>query len=284
MSNQMPRIEIQFPKSAAESRIFYNRLVGLLVDVPEGAMVDDDIAFASHTMLGALPQITMCESSVPFPQIVFPLPTPLAIALDHFAIRTSELVVKQLAGEQPHAATEIPVTPRMTLEAFGDKLHIHLVRLDHLGINLPASQVDQASWQQLITMLADVTTLYRVPGAMEEYFILPMTPAEFAGKSPSFTLSREPKFAVGYDTQHQAPTLRIDLATNLTQPELAAILPEPFGFSQEAHGETFRSTLIVSPWPGLQVQFDCHARSMQPSAWDIGEWLVSAGERTTGTS
>lgn len=282
MPQQMPNIEIQFPKGDAETRKFYNRLVGLLVDVPEGAMVDDDIAFASHVIPGALPHITMCESSVAFPQVVFAISAPLDITLGQFAVRSSGTTGKQPERSQPGTMPVTPSPPRFTLEAIGDKLHSHLVRLDHLGINLPSALLDLATWQTFITTLAPSTTLYRYPTGAEWPFILPATPAEFAGSITMLTLSREPKFAVVYDTYLQIPTLQIGIATNLTQQELAAILPEPFGFTTPELAEHCRSTLIASPWPGLQVRFDCRYRSATPTAWDTGAWLVNTGGRITG--
>lgn len=117
----------------------------------------------------------------------------------------------------------------------------HVKRIDHTGVNLPASATSSEQWRNLVSAIASASTMYRYPTGEEWQFAL---------------------------------------WTDLTRAELELMFPEPEGITLPGLEEIFRVVRTYHPWPGPGIRFDlCYRIENSPSDWETGEWLVTQGGR-----
>ena len=78
---------------------------------------------------------------------------------------------------------------------FQDKL----VRLDHMGLNIPSTLVSKAEYQNFATSLGNTCTFHHYPTGKDWDFILPSSRSEWKNGISEFRLGREPKWEFVYD-------------------------------------------------------------------------------------
>jgi hypothetical protein len=66
----------------------------------------------------------------------------------------------------------------------------HVRRVDHTGVNVPASAISPEQWRNLVYAIASVSTMYRYPTGEEWPFVLPSTSAELHGDIRDFLVGR----------------------------------------------------------------------------------------------
>lgn len=111
------------------------------------------------------------------------------------------------------------------------RLKGHIVRIDHTGVNIPASIISNETWQKFIHNIAEHTNLYKYPTNDTWPFILPATEQEFKTDITQFPAGREPKFELVYDSYDSNPTIQIDVETDLTRIAIEQLLPDPYSVS-----------------------------------------------------
>ncbi|WII36981.1 hypothetical protein [Paenibacillus thiaminolyticus] len=156
-----------------------------------------------------------------------------------------------------------------------------LTGVDHAGLNIPASALDQSEWDAVMAKIGSVSNLYRYPE--EEWpFIIPASDAEFEADITDFTVKRTPKFEFVYDLYTSKPVFQFAMETKLSRQELEEMFPEPAGFAIPGLENIFRSVIIQSPWDSsIGIRFDLYYLSGAAglSDWESGEWLIRHGGR-----
>jgi hypothetical protein len=168
----------------------------------------------------------------------------------------------------------------LPIDALYQRLQGRVVRLDHTGVNLPTMDNHRRSWDMLNHDLATSGNLYRYPSGEPWHFLLPATDEEFLTGIQSFAVGRGPKFELVHDPTLRHPLIQIDIHTDLPRIEVERRFPAPYGVALPGLDAFFRSVYLSHPWPGLSLRVDLRYRDDgPPSAWDTGEWLVTAGGR-----
>lgn len=159
-------------------------------------------------------------------------------------------------------------------EIFKDKL----LRLDHLGVNIPSCSVDRSEYLNFINELGSFCNLHHYPTGEDWDFIIPSSQVEWMHGITDFQTGRDPKWEFVYDTYTQIPVLQLCIETKYTKKRLCQLLPEPQGISYP--GLPFRIVYLQTPWKNISIRFDFKARSTNPeNSWNTGEWLVRRGKR-----
>jgi hypothetical protein len=274
---RLSQITFQFPAGQPEADAFFSNLARLLDEVPKSTLESDQLVIEPSRPADTAPRLAIRQANVNYPTVVFETVEPLELAVGNLLLHGSSVMGR--ASAQPAENVE-QGSERLLMKALYDRLQRHIVRLDHLGVNIPAALVDRETWDSLIRQVAGISNIYRYPTGEEWPFILPSTDAEFEDDITQFPPGREPKFELVYDEHSQEPTLQIDVGTNLTRQELEELLPEPYGQTFPGVGEYFRSVFVAHPWPGLAIRLDLRYRSEgEPDVWETGEWLVTEGKR-----
>lgn len=154
----------------------------------------------------------------------------------------------------------------------------HVVRVDHMGINLPAEDIPG---RQLLNLVSQGAHVYKYPSGDPWYFLIPATTHEFNHDITDFSKIRFPKFEIvleGADTS--APLIQIDCATDLTREEVEERLPTPYGVGFPGLEQFFRSVFVAHPWGGFLLRMDFRYRN-DPAVneWSSCKWLVQEGKR-----
>jgi hypothetical protein len=252
-----------------ESHAFLGELRTLLADVayakstdsagaPGGAV--DRLTLTPPQPSEARPVTAFALADVPAPEIV--LDTGQSIAT--------------CAGTPGRQA----LPARVEMPDLTRRLAGHVRRVDHTGVNLPASATSPEQWRNLVHAIASASTMYRYPTGEEWPFVLPSTSAELRGDIRDFLVGREPRFELVYDQWRTQTEWQFALWTDLSRAELELMFPEPEGTTFPGLEEIFRVVPVHHPWPGLDIRFDlCYRIEDGPSDWETGEWLVTEGGR-----
>ncbi len=296
---RLRRISYLFPDHTVEDRRFFSDLALLLGEVPGCRMGAAGLTLPL-TPGAALPGTAFVMTAVPGPAVLLAADLPLDLAfagLQLYSTATNPnigYISPEMSGPttvelQPQAAATASAATGATEPLAGaalspaevyTRLQGHVVRLDHTGCNLPAGHFPRAAWDDLLARLATVAALYRYPTGEDWPFVLPTTHDEYSNEITDFSAVREPKWALVYDGAATDPVIQIDLATDLTRPELTALFPAPYGHAFPDVAAYFRSVYLAHPWPHLLIRCDLRYRSAGPSDWDTGAWLVTAGGRS----
>lgn len=279
---RLPQIVLRFPNGAAASRDFFAGFRALLGRVPAAEMQPDAIVLMPSQPVDARPGTRLEAADVDRPEIVFASPTMPNLDLVGLRIGNGtndapRISAKAVSGTWPADGPRA----HLTLPQLAERLNGAVTRMDHAGVNVPATMVDKRQWEDLMQRVAGIAALYRYPE--EEWpFIIPATDAELADDIRTFVPGREPKFEWVYDTWAPVPVIQFSLGTNLSRAELEARLPSPEGWGIPGLDHIFRSAFVMSPWPNLMLRFDFNyggAPGAPVSDWDTGEWLVTQGGR-----
>lgn len=296
LPEQARAITMTFPTDLASHEWFVT-LGGLLEEIPNCQVSPGKITLSSIQPAGAWPVIELIQAPVVYPQLAFDLDQPFDLDINEFKLADhpvfSDATLQQEAFDSIErvednlgfyvrlAHNETDFKELLTLDQFAGRLKGHLVRVDHFGVNLPASEVSRKSWAGLLKKVAAQANLYRYPEGFEWPFIIPATKTEFESDISSFGEGREPRFELVYDEVARFPLYQFALETDLTGQELEALFPAPYGYSIPELADLFRSVYIFHPWPGLGVRFDLYFKDTgeTTSDWETGEWLVRKGGR-----
>ena len=181
-----------------------------------------------------------------------------------------------MSGRQAIVEGDLPA--RLPMATISARLAGHITHIDHTGVNLPKTLVDDEHWDYLLQSLAREAALYRYPDGEPWPFIIPAGDEEFRDDIRTFAAGRFPKFELVHDGRATLPVLQFALGTDLARVELEAMLPDPYGEAFPDLGHIFRTVYVGHPWPNLLIRLDLNY--VGPVAdWDTGEWLVTAGGR-----
>ncbi|WP_197255903.1 hypothetical protein [Paenibacillus dendritiformis] len=185
------------------------------------------------------------------------------------------------AANPPHGAAHHQQAAANTISYLFHQLQGRLAGVDHVGLNIPASDLDKSEWDAAMAKIGSVSNLYRYPG--EDWpFIIPASDAEFRTDITEFTVKRTPKFEFVYDVYTKKPVFQFALETEISRQELEEMFPEPAGFAIPGLENIFRSVSVQSPWDsGMGIRFDLYYESEAAglSDWETGEWLIRHGGR-----
>lgn len=259
---------IVFPERERAGGGFFAALATILGDMRGTERRSDALTLRSFDPRGALPEVCVATGDVDRP------------SLDFGALVAAPPRVASLDLRVPSSIDNDSVSPMLSLSELHGVLRGHLVRADHLGINLPAGSVDLETWDALIQDIARSAATYRYPSGEPWPFILPTTEDEYRTEITRFTAGRAPKFELVHDAWTSVPVIQVDLQTDMTRPELEHALPEPLGGVLHGLGEFFRTTYVSSPWNDLRFRFDLRYGDTEAAADDyLAEWLVTEGGR-----
>jgi len=253
------------------------------------ALDRDALTFGPPTPHGSLPVIRVEAAGVAQPTVIFDMERPINLTVGPLrlcgmptaaAVGRPTMPTVGIPGTGSSAAATVPGARPVPLAEMLPAVEGRILRVDHLGVNLPASAVTRHEWEALIGALAAGSTLYRYPTGEEWPFVLPSTDEEYADDIRRFPRGREPKFELCYEQYFDHPLVQLDLQTGLTREELEARFPPPSGLALPGLEDYFRSVYVAHPWAGLVIRVDMRYRDDGPaSAWNTGEWLVTAGGR-----
>ncbi len=271
--SRLQRITFLFPNNAPE---WYGHLAGLLQMTPGSDFAGDRVTLAPDFPAGGLPVTAINIGRVSVPRVLF-------YGLEDLHLQVGNLLLESGPPQgrvEPQMAGNVPEEHlAMSLENVYLQFSEHLLGLDHSGVDLPPKLLGAEDWRSLVRRVAESANLYTYPTGEPWRFVLPTNQAEYLRAIVLSSGYREPKFELAYDNIAPWPGIQFHLRTELTAEQVAARLPEPYGFSLPG-AETFRSVYVQHPWPGLLIRFDFSFRHPAgPNEWDTGEWLVKRGRR-----
>jgi hypothetical protein len=154
----------------------------------------------------------------------------------------------------------------------------HIVRVDHMGINLPAENI---RGRELLNLLSQDAHVYEYPTGDPWYFVIPATMDELNHDITDFSKIRFPKFEIVLEgSDAKPPLIQIDCATDLTREKVEERLPAPYGVSLPGLEQFFRSVFVAHPWGSFLLRMDFRYRDEAAvNEWSSCEWLVQAGKR-----
>lgn len=274
LTQRLTGVGFLFPVDRGEGRRFWDGLSDLMrqasgEDGPDGAVL-----FRPGSPRGSLPETSFAASTRGDLAVTLATDGPINVQLEGLHIRS--LFVERGREAEYRAEPDDLLDMQEVLE----RLRGHVVRLDYTGVNLPSRLVARSTWDGLIAGLATAAAVYRYPTGEDWPFILPATTDELESEITEFSLERGPKFELVYDQHARSPGLQFDFETDLTRPELEALLPEPYGTVFPDLGQFFRTVQVAHPWSGLTIRVDLRYRDDSGAETDgLAEWLVTKGGR-----
>lgn len=272
---RLHKITVMFPRLEVASHTLLSALRTLVADVEGVTATTKEILLRPIYPHDATPATAFRLTKVMFPSVQLTMD-------DHIYVRSGTLTV----FSRGTAGTRVSGIPPVNPPAEGRGLSPtevalrfagHIVRVDHTGVEFPASIVTRGTWDELLARLAVAASLYDYPDEAWS-FILPSSDAEFADEIRSFAAPRSPKFELTYGYV-DVPLVQIHFDTDLSQADVEARLPAPAGFALPGV-QTFRSVYLAHPWPDLLIRCDfTFAGSGSTDDWETGRWLVTEGRR-----
>jgi hypothetical protein len=265
-----------FPAKQTEELEFFESLTSLVGQDPFSQSAPEQVTLTPSSSPAALPATRLALSQIDYPEVLFETNKEICVRVGNLQLRssTASALAMQPTGSVPTA----PPSPRLAHEELQHKFKGRILRLDHSGVEFPSAMLERPAWDRLLQDLATVCNLYAYPTGEDFPFVLPADEGEFLGEIERFTTARGPKFELTYGYT-QFPTLQFAFDTGLSRTEAETLLPEPVGFTLPGV-DSFRSTLLTHPWPGLEIRLDFNFQvDGQPNAWDTGEWIVKQGRR-----
>lgn len=272
---RLQRITVRFPEQTPGSDAFLAAFRALLASVPGVRSDGESLHLDPRYPTGALPTTALTLAPVATPEIALAMESPLDLTVG--GIRLCREGSGEATGEMP-ATTEGAQLARLPLATITAKLAGQITHVDHSGVNLPKTLVDDARWAHLLRVLAGEAALYRYPDGEPWPFILPTSDEEFRDDIRAFAAGRYPKFELVHDGWATLPVLQFALGTALSRAALETLFPEPYGVAFPDLAHIFRTVYVEHPWPNLLIRLDLYY-SGPLTDWDTGEWLVTAGGR-----
>ncbi len=283
---RLERIGFMFPDDDLEAQAFFEQLEQLLKEAPSCTINEDLILFAPANPAGALPLISLeLSSELAIPKLVLETDMPFEVRVGNFFIHSTDVVADMPFQPRPlPAAVEEPQHTRLPMLDFVQRFDGHVLRVDHLGLNLPKALMDEIHFGQLLHNMATISTIYQHPSGQPWYFLMPSTPEELEGNITQFPPERNPLFELAHDAYDLLPVVQFQIDTDLSREEARELLPEPYGISYDGLEEAFRAVYVEHPWKDLLVRFDMGFKEnlSEPAAW-ANEWVVREGKRVLVT-
>jgi hypothetical protein len=277
--NRLRKITYVFPCSHPDEEKWLQVFGSLLGRIP--AMHREALEFFPNPPT-ALPTTSFQIGNVSFPMIVLDTDQEIQLEIGKFVVshQAAKLRLRDMETIRPDASSLSDMKDLPIAELY-ERIKDRMIALDHTGLNIPASFINRATWDDLTERLATVCNLYRYPE--EEWpFILPATEEEHVTDIRHFIPGRTPKFELVYDSYIQKACLQFAIDTDLTKEEAEEKFPPPLGFAIPGLEDIFRTVFIQSPWDDdLMIRIDLNFKSDEtgPSDWQTGEWLVRNGGR-----
>jgi hypothetical protein len=147
------------------------------------------------------------------PTVVFNIPN-----------NTVEVIIENKTGQERKS----PETYKhIDIEDFIKRIrHLELVRLDHVGFNLPWFDGVHPDIFMLRKELGQRSAYYRYPTGEEWDFILPASQDEIRSDVVDFEKDRYPKFEIVSFDKCSTPLIQIDFSVRENFKDLAALFPE----------------------------------------------------------
>lgn len=269
--SQLRRITFQFPRRQPVTRPFFKHLVNLLEQDPSSQNLIEKLVIFPAYPPGALPITTFELEDINYPALMFEMDQRLVIKAGSFSIHSSLDAIR--TSTLPMSAEVGRRFALFPMDKFTQLLEGHILRLDHVGVELPSDAIQEESFSKLLDVLGSCSNLYHSPMGDEWAFILPATAGEYAQEINDFEKSRSPKLELSYGYVDQ-PLIHFHIDTNLTKESMEAYFPSQYG--TELPGvTTYRTVYIDQPWPGMQMRFDLvYWTGGKTTEWASGEWLV----------
>lgn len=158
------------------------------------------------------------------PQIAFKLSDTTPKAIFNLSGETIEIDIANKTGQQkqsPETYRPIPIG-----ECTDRLQNTELVRLDHIGFNLPWFKDVHPDILMLRQELAARCAYFRFPTGEEWDFIIPATTEEISAKDIDLTKDRYPKLEIVSFDKASTPLIQIDFSVRRPFTELIQLFPE----------------------------------------------------------
>lgn len=157
------------------------------------------------------------------------------------------------------------------------RLKNHILRVDHVGLNIPTCLYSKDEWNMLISCLSSKCNLYNYPSDKPWPFILPATQKEHENEISDFSLVREPRFELVYDLYTDKNTIQIDLEVDLKKDQVDELFPDGEGVYFDGLENVFKAVYV-----DFDSVYDIRLDIRFPSdagKFKTGAWFIENGER-----
>lgn len=159
------------------------------------------------------------------------------------------------------------------------KLSGHVIRVDHIGINLPTNLYDKKEWDNLLKYFSSISNIYSYPTGEPWPFLLPATEKENEMEITNFEMIREPRLEFVYDDYTNVVTIHIDIETDLLKSEVEVLFPKDEGIYFNNLEEIYRA-IYLDYNQYMDIRLDVRYKCIHDD-FESGEWFVSEGKRIT---
>lgn len=157
------------------------------------------------------------------------------------------------------------------------KLVGHVLRIDHIGINFPASLYSQKEWDDLLQELASISNLYEYPTGEPWPFLLPTTREEKEKEITDFKKLREPRIEFVYDQYTEFVAMHFDIETDLSKEEVEELFPNEEGVYFENLENSFKAIYLAYN-PFMDIRIDVRFKCVHDD-FESGKWFVLKGKK-----
>jgi hypothetical protein len=268
----MKHIDYMFPDDQAGRRFLENLALLLGLHLQDGILdLSQKFAdiFSPHTRMKLVDGVIR-------PGVVFS-----GQQIPHIPVGNLDVVSVESDAMSERESQEVEVTGQtyvcLDMEELKKRLDGRPVVIDHTGINLPVSMIENQMWNQLIKGLSKGAALFEYPGEPWP-FIVPATSEELDGQITDINVKRGPKFELVYDAYTTLPVVQISIGTDLTKEEVHQIFPGDYAVTFPNLADLFRSVYICSPWNGIAIRVDVNYVSTSDED-GLLKYLIKEGRR-----
>lgn len=166
---------------------------------------------------------------------------------------------------------------KLAMKDVANKLAGHVVRVDHTGINFPASLYSEEEWQDLLKYFSGMSNVYAYPIGEPWPFLIPATQQENENEITNFEILREPRFELVYDKFTEVVAIQIDIETDLSKSEVEALFPKNEGIYFKDLEDFFKS-IYLDYNENVDIRLDIRFQTVHDD-FESGEWFVKEGKR-----
>lgn len=166
---------------------------------------------------------------------------------------------------------------KLPIKDVATKLTGHIRRIDHTGINLPASLYSKEDWKNLLKYFSSISNIYNYPTGEPWTFLIPTTVEENQNEITNFEIIREPRFELVYDDYTNIITIQIDIETNLSKTEVENLFPKNQGIYFKGLEDVYKA-IYLDYSDYIDIRLDIRFKGLH-GEFESGEWLVNEGKR-----
>lgn len=166
---------------------------------------------------------------------------------------------------------------KLAMKDVANKLEGHVVRVDHTGIDFPASLYSEEEWQDLLKYFSGMSNVYTYPTGEPWPFLIPATEEENKNEITNFEILREPRFELVYDKFTEIVAIQIDIETDLSKSEVEALFPKNEGIYFKDL-ENFFKSIYLDYNENIDIRLDIRFQTVHDD-FESGEWFVKEGKR-----